>query len=282
MATKTKRRKSGRPVKRLRRTASKARRKPARKNRFTERLSTFALFPSPVGPPQPFTKAASSSNGTLGSSTTTGLRGTLQKYDDGSVVIEASESMTAFIPADGSTPDWNGSLTGSCRRVQQGNITTVHQLNYSYRGRVLSDSTLLNGVTDFSSLPVPAGFDAVTPDTDSVIATQFGKGDDQDNGTGSPYMGLVQTDSEVFGGSVKISIMETVFGNNWDTNDKRLGAMIDILFAKIKRMIRVPLVDVGPGEKASSHAHVDLTWASDQFLGTQGNASIQYRILVPS
>jgi hypothetical protein len=47
-------------------------------------------------------------------------------------------------------------------------------------------------------------------------------------------------------------------------------------------MVRVPLVDVGPGENAPSHAEVDLTLASDQFLGTSGLATVQYRILVPT
>jgi hypothetical protein len=58
--------------------------------------------------------------------------------------------------------------------------------------------------------------------------------------------------------------------------------MIDVFFAGKKRMIRVPLVDVGPAENAASHADVDLTWAGDQFLGTQGGAMVSYRILVPT
>ena len=45
-------------------------------------------------------------------------------------------------------------------------------------------------------------------------------------------------------------------------------------------MVRVPLVEIGPGE--SIPAEVDLTWACDQFLGTQGQAPVRYRILLPS
>ena len=44
--------------------------------------------------------------------------------------------------------------------------------------------------------------------------------------------------------------MKAIFGASWKTNSKRLGAMIDVFFLAKKRMIRVPLVDVGPGENA--------------------------------
>jgi hypothetical protein len=60
------------------------------------------------------------------------------------------------------------------------------------------------------------------------------------------------------------------------------GARIDLHFPDKKRMVRVPLVDLGPGENAPSHAEVDLTWACDQFLGTKGEAKVRYRVLVPS
>jgi hypothetical protein len=117
---------------------------------------------------------------------------------------------------------------------------------------------------------------------DAVKATQFWKNDREDEGTGSPLMGLIQTNSEVFGASVKISVMANIFGSDWRNNEKRLRAMIEIYFAGKKRMVRVPLVDLGPGENAPSHAEVDLTWACDQFLGTRGGATVRYRMLVPS
>jgi hypothetical protein len=202
------------------------------------------------------------------------LNGTLQKFDDGSSVIEATENLTAK-----RTGSLNASLTASCRRIQQGTTTIIHQVNYSHKQRVLPDSTAVTGVTSLS-LPVPNGFQSTA--VKQVKATQFGKNDHQDEGTGTPIMGLIQTNSEVFGGSVKISVMKTIFGTNWKNNSKRLVAMIDVFFAAKKRMIRVPLVDVGPGENAPSHAEVDLTWASDQFLGTDGLATVQYRILVPA
>jgi hypothetical protein len=244
------------------------------KRGFAAHLATATVLSSPVGPPQPFSTPPSNSGDTNGTSTTSGLQGTLQKFDDGSVVIQATEQLTAT-----RTDGLNSSLTASCRRVQRDTLTTVHQLNYSYKNRVLSDSSLFTGVTAISQ-PVPAGFIGLPAKT--VIATQFGKNDRQDEGTGAPQMGLVQTNSEVFGASVKISVMAAIFGANWSTNAKRLAAMVDVFFSAKGRMVRVPLVDLGPGENAPSHAEVDLTWASDQFLGTQGEATVEYRILIPS
>jgi hypothetical protein len=232
------------------------------------------LLASPVGNPQPFSTKPSASGNAGGRSTTTGLKGTTQKFDDGSVVIEATEDLTAA-----RTGGFDSSLTASCRRITQGNTTIVHQVNYSYKQRVLSDSTLVTNVTGLS-LAIPAGFQPTAVRT--VKATQFGKNDHKDEGTGSPDMGLIQTNSEVFGGSVKVSVMVQIFGANWRNNSKRLSAMIDVLFPDRKCMVRVPLVDVGPGEDALSHAEVDLTWASDQFLGTQGGATVRYQILVPT
>jgi hypothetical protein len=253
---------------------SAARKSPARQLSIAAAAPAARLLASPVGDPQPFSTKPSASGNDRGRSTTTGLTGTTQQFNDGSVVTEATEDLTAA-----RTGGFNSSLTASCRRVRQGDTTIVHQVNYSYKQRPLSDSTLVTNVTSLS-LAVPAGFQPTAVRT--VKATQFGKNDRQDEGTGSPDMGLIQTNSEVFGGSVKVSVMAQIFGEQWRNNNKRLGAMIDVFFPDRKCMIRVPLVDVGPGENAPSHAEVDLTWASDQFLGTRGGATVRYQILVPS
>jgi hypothetical protein len=94
-------------------------------------------------------------------------------------------------------------------------------------------------------------------------------------------MGTVQTNSDVVGASVKISVMAAIFGDNWHQNPKRLDTLIEVYFKKRRRMVRVPLVDVGPSEHAPSRAEVDLTFACDQFLGTDGLAVVDYRLLVP-
>jgi hypothetical protein len=199
----------------------------------------------------------------------------VQKYDDGSVVTEATESMNAYRKDTG----LNGKLTGFWRRVQQGTVLTVQQGNYSYQGRQLAASILYQRI-DGIPTQAPPGF--VGTPVRRVKATQFGKFDRQDEGTGSPFMGCIQTNSDVFGGSVKISIMKKTFGANWKKNVKRLSAMIEVFFPYKRRLVRVPLVDVGPGENAPSGAEVDLTWACDQFLGTQGGATVEYRLLIPS
>jgi hypothetical protein len=237
-------------------------------------LSANAIGPAPkpVGDPVPFFTDPSASGNAYGNSKTKGLRGTLQKFDDGSVVLDATEPLSAS-----RTDGLDATLTAVCRRIQQGHVTTVEQRNYSYRGRVLPLSTLTESAAgipadvpdNFQSTPVRAG-----------RASQFGKNDHEDEGTGSPIMGLIQTNSEVFGASLKMSIMAQLFGDNWRNDIRRLGALIDVYFGDTKRMVRVPLVDLGPAE--SVKAEVDLTWACDQFLGTQGQADVVYRVLLPT
>src|SRR5262249_46224350 len=112
-------------------------------------------------------------------------------------------------------------------------------------------------------------------------ATRFGKNDEGDSGIGSSALGLIQTCSEVFGGSIKKSKMIENFGPGWATDHRILGALIEVHSAKTKCLVRVPLVDVGPGENAASDAEVDMTFACDQVLGMHGKDSISYRLLIP-
>jgi len=228
-------------------------------------------MPDSAGPPTPFATPASSSQGQHGHSKTSGLNGSRQKFDDGSFVIEATEELSAV-----RDNELDSSLIATWRQQGKGNVIDVQQTNYSYKNRVLPPVTLFTNLNDIPA-EVPPGFTATA--VKAVIASQFGKNDQQDEGTGSTTMGIVQTNSEVFGASVKISIMKAVFGENWKNNAKRLGALADVYFPDKKRMVRVPLVDIGPGE--SIPAEVDLTWAADQFLGTQGQAHVKYRLLLP-
>jgi|ERR1051325_3178490 hypothetical protein len=230
------------------------------------------MAPNPVGNPQPFSTPSSASHGNHGHSKTSGLSGTRQKFDDGSTVTEATEQLSAV-----RDNELDSSLTAKWRQHEKGNVIDVQQTNYSYKNRVLPAVTLFTNLTDIPA-DVPSGFTATA--VKAVIASQFGKNDHQDEGTGSTTMGIVQTNSEVFGASVKVSVMKTVFGADWKSNPKRLGALADVYFPDKKRMVRVPLVDIGPGEGIP--AEVDLTWASDQFLGTQGQAHVKYRLLLPA
>jgi hypothetical protein len=229
---------------------------------------------NPVGSAVPFTTNPAHSGNENGSSETSGLTGTTQAFDDGTVVTDATEQLKAK-RVDG----LDGSLSAHWRRVQKGNTFTIRQEDYSYAGRILPDGALF---LESGGLPssTPDGFTGTAPRT--VIATQFGKGDTEDEGTGSPAMGTVQTNSDVVGGSVKVSVMAEVFGANWRHDDRRLRALIEVFFDRSRRMVRVPLVDIGPGENAPSHAEVDLTLACDKFLMTQGKAAVQYRLLVPA
>lgn len=227
----------------------------------------------PVGHSEPFRTSSSDSGNENGSSKTDGLLGTAQQFDDGTIVIDATERLRA-VRTDG----LNGTLVGHWRRVQKGNTFAVRQENYSYRGRKLPDGELF---LDADGIPTEVPTEFIATAVKTVKATQFGKGDRQDEGTGSPTMGTVQTNSDIVGGSVKISVMTAVFGEQWKSNDKRLRALIDVYFKKTRKMVRVPLVDVGPGEHAPSHAEVDLTLACDRFLGTDGLGVVEYRLLVP-
>jgi hypothetical protein len=87
-------------------------------------------------------------------SKTKGLQGTLREYSDGSIIIEATEALSAS-RRDGLI----GTLAAFCRRAQKDGLITVQQDNYSYKGRQLPVSTLflkINGIPD----EVPVGFQA--------------------------------------------------------------------------------------------------------------------------
>ena len=226
-----------------------------------------------VGPTsERFSTRPSKSHDENGSSTTTGLTGTKFIFPDGRVMIEATELLTAK-----RTDGLNSSIVASCTRAQYGEFTVVEQRHYSYRGRSLPQVSLWQNAKGFP-IELPGGYRAL--DHVTAVASQFGKNDQEDEGTGTPNMGLIQTNSEVFGASLKLSIMKATFGKDWGHNEKRLGALLDIFYPRNGRVARVPLVDIGPEEKMK--ASVDLTWATDQFLGTDGQASIQYRFLIPN
>jgi len=129
---------------------------------------------------------------------------------------------------------------------------------------------------DGFSASLPPGYKVA--DSDTKKSTQFGKFDKQDLGTGSEVFGITQTNSEVFGVSLKESRLKKIFGNNYKTNPKRLTALVEVYLDDSNRLARVPLVDIGPGE--TKPAHIDLTWAVDQFLKTEGEKIVDFRVLI--
>ena len=94
-------------------------------------------------------------------------------------------------------------------------------------------------------------------------ATQFGKHDSEDDGTGSEFLKVVQTNSDVFGVSLKRSRLVATFGSDLGNSAQLLSAAVEIFNPESRRFACVPIVDVGPAEHLS--AEIDLTLALDQF-----------------
>lgn len=197
------------------------------------------------------------------SSTTTGLNGTEAAFSDGTVIIDGQETLTAI---RGSTNF--GSKTVSQHRVQQGNTHSVQQAQYCWQTRTLPDALLVENSSGF-----PSDVPAVTGK-----ATQCGKHDSEDEGTGSEFLKVVQTNSDVFGVSLKRSRLVATFGSDLGNSAQLLSAAVEIFNPISGRFARAPIVDVGPAEHLS--AEIDLTLALDQFLKTNGSAQVQFRIVV--
>lgn len=197
------------------------------------------------------------------SSTTTGLNGTETTFSDGTVIIDGQETLTAV-----RGPTNFGSKTVSQHRVQQGNTHTVQQAQYCWQTRTLPDALLVENFSGFpSDVPTVTG-----------KATQFGKRDSEDEGTGSEFLKVVQTNSDVFGVSLKRSRLIATFGSDLRNSAQLLSAAVEIFNPASRRFARAPIVDVGPAEPLS--AQIDLTLALDQFLKTDGSAQVQFRIVL--
>jgi hypothetical protein len=196
------------------------------------------------------------------SSHTTGLAGTATTYADGTVVRDGTETLTAV----------RGGNLGPKRvqqvRTKKGDVERVQQAGYCWQPRNLPDAILVENFAGF-----PAGTKFVTGK-----ATEFGKHDATDEGTGSELLKVVQTNSEVFGCSLKQSILAAGFGTPLGSKPDLLRAQVEIFHPAKKTFARVPIVDVGPREDLE--AVIDLTFQLDKFLGTDGSAKVQFRIVV--
>ncbi len=204
-----------------------------------------------------FSTPASSSTTQDGSggSTTTGLHGRTTKPSAGVEVTTATETMTA---------KRDHQSLGAPKSVQQirthsGGVTTVKQPDYCWKSRTLPDAVLVDRTDGLSS----------AEGTFSGKATFFGKGDNQDEGTGAPTFGLVQTDSSVFGISLpKQRLLDEGLATLEDgivtATDKGLTALVEVFFPDTARLVKLPLVDIGPSP--ATHAAADLTVAASCFL----------------
>ena len=197
---------------------------------------------------------------------TTGIRGTHQTYADGCVISVGEETLTAK-----RRQTTYAAVVARQTRVLTAGVHHITQTGYCHDGRQLPDAIFKNHHPGLTGGDVKRGY-----------STRFGKSDDADEGTGSEAFGIVQTSSEVCGCSVRKSILREWFGDNYATDPRRLTAMVEIFFTRNNRYACVPLTDVGPAE--SSPALIDLTWAVDLFLGTDGgdlDYDVTFRVIMP-
>jgi hypothetical protein len=220
-------------------------------------------------------KAKSKTKDGQGGSTTTGLDGSIFEPAPGDQIIDATETLTAFR---------DGKKLGPERTVRQvrskhDGVAVIEQPDYCWRKRTLPNAELVDSHPGFGS----------DPTVFSGKATFFGKGDNIDEGTGSPALGAVQTDSSVFGISLKkdhqiaegLAVLDAK--RRFQPTEKGLRAVVEVFFAKTGRLVRLPIVDVGP----RTDAIIDLTVAASAFLQKLteddfkklGNIPIQARIV---
>ena len=194
-----------------------------------------------------------------GGSTTTGLDGQITQQAPGEEIIDASETLTAFR---------DGHSLGAARRVRQvrkkhNGVTVVEQPDYCWGRRQLLGAELVESYPGFGD----------DPSVFKGKATFFGKSDSEDEGTGTGAFGTVQTDSSVFGVSLKRArlLAEGLVTENahhvLHPTDKGLHAIVEVFFPHSGRLVRLPLVDVGPGTTGPAKTAVaDLTVAATAFL----------------
>ncbi len=236
-----------------------------------ERDATPSLTMAVMAAPANFSTPAAKSRTTngKGGSTTTGLRGQVRDPAPGVSVIDAVETLTAFRDARSLGPD----RTVRQVRTKTSEKTVIEQPDYCWGRRSLPNAELVE---------MSEGFDG-TRGVFQGKATFFGKGDKEDEGTGGPVFGTVQTNSSVFGISLKkahlleLGLMTEQRGVLRPT-EKGLQAIVEVFFPETKRLARLPLVDIGPGNTGAARTAVaDLTVAATAFL--QGRTEEEIRKL---
>jgi len=193
-----------------------------------------------------------------GGSKTSGLQGKVRAPAPGVEVIDATETLTAFREGKSLGP----AKTARQIRTKAAGTTVIEQTDYCWGTRSLPNAELVD-----TSPGLDGGGDAF-----NGKATFFGKGDTEDEGTGSSIFGTVQTDSSVFGISLKKTrLLELGLAIEQKgvlhPTDKGLRAVVEVFFPGTGRLARLPLVDVGPGNKGAARTAVaDLTVAAAAFL----------------
>ncbi len=229
-----------------------------------------------------FTRPGARSANQGGGSTTSGLNGHVYQPQPNLQIVEAEEILTATR---------EGKSLGPPRTARQvrtvdllGKSTRIAQAGYCWSERQLPDAVI------FLDHP---GFE-----TDAGVlkgeASYFGKFDSTDEGTGTPIFGRVQTNSSVFGVSLPESLLlrwglAERKGRSLCRTENSYGAQVEIYFGRLRRLARVPIVDVGPQERLRRPA--DLSVAAAAFLQDQpeekargyklANMQVELRICFP-
>lgn len=204
-----------------------------------------------------------------GESYTFGSTRVTTKYSDGTEVLIGGELIYAK-----RGDELLGQQAATQIMVAQGKTRVVDQLGYSYQPRqlphvhLLDDTALPDGDGEFEQTPV----------------TWFGKGDTEDEGFGDGAFMLVQTNSDLFGASVKRSRLMRLFGKDYPHNIRRLTAIVEVYNPQSRRLARLPLVDVGPQEMENGKHYpveLDLTRAAYVYLQGAGNdiGNVKFRVL---
>lgn len=220
------------------------------------------VAPSNLGPQTGTFKTPTTQSRTKdgnGGSTTTGLSGKIFEPAPGDQIIDAEETMTAFR---------DGASLGAPRSARQvrrrhGGSVVIEQPDYCWGKRSLPNAELVDSHPGFGS--------------DGAVfsgkATFFGKSDTEDEGTGTGAFGTVQTNSSVFGISLKRARLLSEALVTQDAHhvlhptEKGLRAIVEVFFPSSGRLVRLPLVDVGPGTTGPAKTAIaDLTVAATAFL----------------
>ncbi len=227
-------------------------------------LENFPDGPSPgatVVQTRTFSTGAASGSHNGNSSKTSGMKSVEQTFSDGTVVTEGSEKISAKRDNKNLGPQ-----VASQTILRVGNISRVEQTGYSYADRNLPVVWLFEQFEGFKS----------NSGVHKVKASHFGKNDPIDEGTGSPWAGVIQTNSEVFGVSLPKKHQQKLFGEKPWENPDTFKATVDVFNPASLRMARVPIVDVGPSPNAN--AKIDLTMRLDNFLGGDGMTPVHFKV----
>jgi N-acetyl-anhydromuramyl-L-alanine amidase AmpD len=106
----------------------------------------------------------------------------------------------------------------------------------------------------------------------TTFATEDDIASGQDNGVGSPHLGTLDT-TQVAGVALPHWVLQQYFGNSTAAMRQ---ARVDVVDPQTGRRLRVPIVDIGPGEGPENAGVIaDMTPALARYFGGDKNLSIR-------